>query len=86
MPNSGAILVNKLSSKSSQDNYANGAFFNKNEDTDGDGVSNLLDAFPSNSSKTANEGLYSSTNSFQPLTDGPLPKRLDKTFFVIPRP
>ena len=85
MPNSGAILVNKLSSKSSQDSYASGAFFNKNEDTDGDGVSNLLDAFPSNSSKTANEGLYSSSNNFQPLTDGPLPKRLDKTFFVIPR-
>ncbi len=85
MPNSGAILVNKLSSKPSQDSYAAGEFFNKNADTDGDGVSNLVDAFPSDPSRTANEGLYSSINSFQPLTDGPLPKRLDKTFFVIPR-
>ena len=86
MPNSGAVLVNKLSDKPSEDFYSDvpGSSYSKSEDLDFDGVLNILDAFPLNGNKSANEGLYSTNNHFQPITDGPLPKYLDKTFIPLP--
>ncbi len=86
MPNSGAVLVNKLSSKPSEDFISDipGAFYSKSGDSDNDGVPNLIDAFPINGNKTDNEGLYSTNNHFQPITDGPLPKYLDRVFVPLP--
>ena len=86
MPNSGAVLVNKLSNEPSKDLFSDvpGAFYSKSADSDNDGVPNLIDAFPINANKSANEGLYSTNNHFQPITDGPLPKYLDKTFIPLP--
>ena len=86
MPNSGAVLVNKLSNEPSKDLFSDvpGAFYSKSADSDNDGVPNLIDAFPINANKSANEGLYSTNNHFQPITDGPLPKYLDRAFVPLP--
>ena len=84
MPNSGAILVNKLANKSLEDSYANGKFHNKDTDSDSDGVLDLLDAYPEDPNKSENEGLYSTLNHFQPITDGPLPKKFCQLLFNIP--
>ncbi len=84
MPNSGAILVNKLANKPLEDSYADGKFYNKETDSDNDGVLDLLDAYPEDPNKSDNEGLYSTLNHFQPITDGPLPKKLCKLLFNIP--
>tara|TARA_B100002019_G_C21246775_1_gene588776 strand:+ start:123 stop:1880 length:1758 start_codon:yes stop_codon:yes gene_type:complete len=84
MPNSGAILVNKLANKPLEDSYANGKFHNKDTDSDSDGVLDLLDAYPEDPTKSDNEGLYSTLNHFQPITDGPLPKKFCKLLFNIP--
>ena len=84
MPNSGAILVNKLANKPLEDSYANGKFHNKDTDSDSDGVFDLLDAYPEDPNKSDNEGLYSTLNHFQPITDGPLPKKFCQLLFNIP--
>ena len=53
-------------------------------DSDSDGVLDLLDAYPEDPNKSDNEGLYSTLNHFQPITDGPLPKKFCQLLFNIP--
>ena len=52
IPKSGAVLVNKFSSNPLADEYLQGKSFSKIGDDDGDGVLNLLDAFPEDALKS----------------------------------
>ena len=55
IPKSGAVLVNKLSSKPSFDTHSAGIKYSKLIDTDGDGILNYLDAYPIDVSKSKDD-------------------------------
>ena len=52
LPKSGAVLINEFSSDPLADEYLQGKSFSKNDDDDGDGVLNYLDAFPEDALKS----------------------------------
>ena len=54
-PKSGAILLNKFSSRQSFDSHSSGIFYSKMDDADGDGVANYLDAFPTDPFKSKDD-------------------------------
>ena len=52
-PRTGAVLVNKLNATTDLFSQSQGTYFSKDGDTDGDGIPNFLDAFPSDPLKSS---------------------------------
>jgi len=84
IPPSGAILFNQFSENTELDSFYNGLAYIANEDSDGDGVLNFLDAFPNDSAKSKDDDYDGIEDSLDSEVNQAIPfweKYLDKDLF-----